>query len=252
MNVRVPTILKQFWVQLIFCTLATGLAATSLGAQPLPAPGGGIVVASASPGQLPNGDEDFRGRMLDWDAEPTFERSVLQVEGERRLGLPLGNMARVSSGFGLRSDPLGPGLRFHAGVDLPGRAGSPVLATGGGVVAFAGWAGGYGNMVIIDHGQNVRTRYGHLLRLLVREGERVPGGTTIGLMGSTGRSTGNHLHYELRVGGLAVNPLGGSTRIAARKTSILQAWAGPAPLASAREDWTDPAADERLPTLVLR
>src|SRR3546814_15282763 len=95
---------------------------------------------------------------------------------------------------------------MHYGLDIPGPVGTPVLASSGGFVAFAGAAGSYGQMVEIDHGEGLRTRYAHLSRLLVRAGETVGQHQAIALMGSTGRSTGSHLHFEVRVNGRPIDP----------------------------------------------
>ncbi len=96
---------------------------------------------------------------------------------------------------------------MHSGVDLAAPAGSPVYATASGVVSFANWNGGYGQLVVVDHGNQIQTRFAHLSRLLVAPGQRVSKGQVVGLVGSTGRSTGPHLHYEIRQAGRAVNPL---------------------------------------------
>ena len=97
---------------------------------------------------------------------------------------------------------------MHAGIDLAGAYGTPIYATADGIVGRSEWnSGGYGNLVEINHGQGIQTRYGHLSRLSVRAGQRVRRGELIGLMGSTGRSTGSHLHYEVRIDGRAVNPV---------------------------------------------
>ncbi len=96
---------------------------------------------------------------------------------------------------------------MHYGVDIPGRQGTPVLASASGMVRFAGAAGSYGEMVEIDHDGALATRYAHLSRILVRPGAHVEQGEPIALMGSTGRSTGSHLHFEVRIGGRAVDPL---------------------------------------------
>lgn len=96
---------------------------------------------------------------------------------------------------------------MHSGIDIPGTHGTPVLASGTGVVSFVGWAGGYGNMVEVDHGGGLTTRYAHLSRILVRRNSPVAAGETIALMGSTGRSTGSHLHFEVRQYGRPANPL---------------------------------------------
>lgn len=112
-----------------------------------------------------------------------------------------------TSNFGIRSDPFAGTARMHAGVDIPGATGTPIYATADGAVACAERRGGYGNMVELDHGKGIATRYGHLSKLLVEPGARVTRGQLIGLMGSTGRSTGPHLHYEVRIDGHAVNPV---------------------------------------------
>lgn len=114
----------------------------------------------------------------------------------------------VTSNFGVRSDPFHRGMRMHAGMDMAARPGTPVYATGDGYVRRARVAGGYGNLVEIEHGFGYQTRFGHLSRILVAEGQFVRRGTMIGLVGSTGRSTGPHLHYEVRIGGRAVQPSG--------------------------------------------
>jgi murein DD-endopeptidase MepM/ murein hydrolase activator NlpD len=121
-------------------------------------------------------------------------------------GRPLASMA-LTSRFGMRSHPILGGVRMHSGVDLAAPAGSPVYATATGVVSFANWSGGYGLLVVVDHGGQLQTRFGHLSRLMVSPGQTVVQGQVLGLVGSTGRSTGPHLHYEVRRGGLAVNPL---------------------------------------------
>ena len=111
-----------------------------------------------------------------------------------------------TSNFGVRSDPFTGQARMHAGVDIPGPVGTPIYATADGTIAHAERMGGYGNMVEIDHGKGIATRYGHMSKLLVVAGTHVARGQLIGLMGSTGRSTGSHLHYEVRIDGHAVNP----------------------------------------------
>lgn len=116
--------------------------------------------------------------------------------------------AGVSSGFGMRRHPISGGWRPHLGVDIPAPSGSPVLSPGAGTVSLAGWYGSYGLMVAVDHRDGVQTRYAHLSSLKVAPGQRVSRGDVIGYVGSTGRSTGPHLHYETRVNGQPVNPLG--------------------------------------------
>ena len=109
----------------------------------------------------------------------------------------------ISSGYGLRWN----GAEFHQGIDIAAEMGTPIVATADGVVNIAGWnAGGYGNMVDIDHGSGVSTRYGHASAVVVTPGQRVRRGQIIAYVGSTGHSTGPHLHYEVRLSGQPVNP----------------------------------------------
>jgi murein DD-endopeptidase MepM/ murein hydrolase activator NlpD len=121
-------------------------------------------------------------------------------------GRPVDKLS-LTSNFGVRSDPFNGTARMHKGIDIPGPVGTPIYATADGVVARAGWASGYGNLVEISHGNGMQTRYGHMSKLIVEPNTRVRRGQIIGLMGSTGRSTGSHLHYEVRVDGAAINPL---------------------------------------------
>jgi Peptidase family M23 len=112
-----------------------------------------------------------------------------------------------SSGFGMRIDPFLKSPAMHTGLDMRGDPGDPVRATANGTVTFAGWQGGYGKMVEIDHGNGVATRYGHLSSIDTEVGHSIKTGQIIGKVGTTGRSTGPHLHYETRIDGDAVDPL---------------------------------------------
>ena len=114
----------------------------------------------------------------------------------------------ITSGFGIRAHPILGGYRLHAGLDLAAPYGSPVYATMDGYVAAAGWAGGYGLSVRLANGGAVETRYGHMSRLTVAAGSFVRKGELIGYVGSTGLSTGPHLHYEVRINGRPVDPRG--------------------------------------------
>jgi len=113
---------------------------------------------------------------------------------------------RLSSPFGWRSDPLRRHRAWHAGMDLADSTGSPVTAAADGVVTFVGWRMGYGNLVEVKHENGFVTRYGHLSKGIAYEGQRVNAGDLIALVGSTGRSTGPHLHFEVRKDGNALNP----------------------------------------------
>ena len=123
------------------------------------------------------------------------------------LGMPVKSSVRWTSGFGGRNDPLGRGYRKHEGQDLAGDYGTPIYATADGVVIHAGWENGYGRLVKIQHAFGIETRYAHLSQIRVEVGQRVSRGDRIGDMGNSGRSTGTHLHYEVRIGGSAVNPV---------------------------------------------
>jgi murein DD-endopeptidase MepM/ murein hydrolase activator NlpD len=113
---------------------------------------------------------------------------------------------RFSSGFGYRIHPILGTKRLHAGLDMAAPIGEPIFAAGSGVVRSAGWGGGYGNLIQVDHGNGLLTRYAHLSQIKVTPGQPVAKGTLIGLMGTTGASTGSHLHFETRIHGSPVNP----------------------------------------------
>jgi len=115
---------------------------------------------------------------------------------------------RISSGFGLRRDPINGELRPHGGIDIAAAEGSPIRAAASGTVAFSGFSRGYGNTVIIEHKNGLSTLYAHNSSNLVKVGDVVDTNTIIALVGSTGRSTGPHLHFEVRKGGTPVNPMG--------------------------------------------
>jgi murein DD-endopeptidase MepM/ murein hydrolase activator NlpD len=119
---------------------------------------------------------------------------------------PVNGELDQSSGFGVRLDPFIRAYAMHTGLDFRGNPGDPIRATAGGTVVAASWSGGYGRMVEIDHGNGLSTRYGHLSAIEVHEGQIIRPGQVIGRLGSTGRSTGPHLHYETRIDGEAVDP----------------------------------------------
>ncbi|MCE2926121.1 MAG: M23 family metallopeptidase [Rickettsiales bacterium] len=131
--------------------------------------------------------------------------SLSQLLTALPLGIPIKN-SQPQSGFGHRYDPFTNRLAFHSGLDLAGPSGSKIYSTADGIVESAEWSGAYGNMIEIDHGNRISTRYGHLSQIRVAPGQRVKRGDWIGVQGSTGRSTGAHLHYEVRFRGEAMNP----------------------------------------------
>ncbi len=114
---------------------------------------------------------------------------------------------KFSSGYGNRNAPTRGASRNHKGIDIPGPVGTPIYATADGTIGRAQWVGGYGKYVEINHGNAVQTRYGHLSAMNVSPGQRIRKGDILGYMGSTGRSTGSHLHYEVRIAGEAINPI---------------------------------------------
>ena len=157
--------------------------------------------------------------MDDMAAEKSFEhglnelRQALDALEETRgevTAFPIAHPApgqKITSGFGKRRDPILGRTAFHAGIDFRAPTGTPIRAPADGEVVSAGRRGGYGKMVELDHGNGLTTRFAHLSRIDVRIGDRVPVGGRIGASGNTGRSTGPHLHYEVRSGGQPVNPM---------------------------------------------
>ncbi|HET7817462.1 MAG TPA: M23 family metallopeptidase [Sphingomicrobium sp.] len=160
--------------------------------------------------------QEGRGGPFDGTADPTFKQlftswKKLDNLASGAIAVPSDKpvkTAAFTSGYGVRSDPFGRGAAMHAGIDLAGPSGTPIYATADGFVSAAGWnSGGYGNLVKLDHGRGIETRYGHLASIAVGPGQQVKRGQMIGRMGSTGRSTGSHLHYEVRIDGKPVNPI---------------------------------------------
>jgi len=154
---------------------------------------------------------DETGRLPFHEGVDVLSSQLERLAELRRLALRLPlrrpvESAVTTSRFGARMDPFLGRPAFHAGIDFRAGSGQPVRAAAFGRVTKAEWTGGYGKMVEIDHGNGLKTRYGHLSRILVNEGETVGAGTPIGRVGSTGRSTGPHLHYEVRVNDEAVDP----------------------------------------------
>ncbi|MBA3446206.1 MAG: M23 family metallopeptidase [Pseudaminobacter sp.] len=160
---------------------------------------GGPLVAMNSPMGF-----DTRVKELD-EALSVLDR--MKMEARR---LPISNPApgrSISSTFGVRKDPILGTPALHSGMDFRAPVGLPALATAAGKIVKAGWNGGYGRMVEIDHGGGLTTRYAHLSKIEVKEGQSVAGGDIVGKVGSSGRSTGPHLHYEIRRHGDAIDPL---------------------------------------------
>ncbi len=163
---------------------------------------------------------EFEGRIASLQADSDSVTGLLQgaqagrapaatasAAGSGALRRPLPGAA-LSSMFGPRVHPIFGTVRMHNGVDFRGDTGTPILAAGAGTVVYAGARGGYGNTVVIDHGSSLATLYAHQSAIYVSVGTTVAAGQVIGAVGSTGFSTGPHLHFEVRLGGTPVNPLG--------------------------------------------
>lgn len=145
---------------------------------------------------------NFRSLFQSWKKLDQIQQGVAAIPAIH----PVDSM-NFTSNFGIRSDPFNGHRAMHAGVDIPGAHGANIYATADGVVNRAEWVNGYGNLVELDHGRGIMTRYGHLSAFVVAPGAHVTRGQLIARMGSTGRSTGTHLHYEVRIDGSAVNPV---------------------------------------------
>lgn len=150
-------------------------------------------------------DEEFASRIQHAANDMSDMRSLGAAVKKLPFYKPTDNPA-LSSSYGVRFDPFTHRPAFHSGLDFPGAMRTPIMATAPGVVSFTGVRAGYGNTVEIDHGGGFKTRYAHLSSIGVRVGQRVTIGSRVGAMGSTGRSTGPHLHYEVWVNGKAQNP----------------------------------------------
>ncbi len=149
-------------------------------------------------------DPDFRSIFGSWgQASRTSAKVSVSVPSIN----PVESM-RLSSNFGRRSAPKRGASRNHKGIDIPGPVGTPIFATADAIVGRAQRVAGYGKFIELEHGNAIQTRYGHMSALNVYAGQRVKKGDVIGFMGSTGNSTGSHLHYEVRIAGDAINPAG--------------------------------------------
>ncbi|MEZ5936674.1 MAG: peptidoglycan DD-metalloendopeptidase family protein [Hyphomonadaceae bacterium] len=149
----------------------------------------------------------FTGRVMEVAARLQEARQYEDLIHALPLGAPVGVPYRETSGYGVRTDPFTRRYAYHEGVDIGAFYGAPITATAPGKVVFAGVKSGYGRCVEVDHGLGFRTRYGHLASIAVRAGTTVAIGQKVGTMGSTGRSTGPHLHYEVHFRGKTYDPI---------------------------------------------
>lgn len=164
----------------------------------LPKPG-----QDAMGGPSDSGDPTFKQLFMSWKKLDSIADTAIAVPSDKPV-----KSAAFMSAYGNRRDPFEGHTKMHQGIDLAAPLGTPIYATADGVISEAGWnSGGYGNLIKVSHGKGIETRYAHLSSVAVRSGQRVRRGELIGRMGSTGRSTGSHLHYEVRIEGRAVNPI---------------------------------------------
>lgn len=175
--------------------------------------------AAGLPVELDSSDEAVGGPLLPVDAGHAFEVRVRELDealekldAARSMAkvMPIHNPVpgkSVSSSFGVRRDPIIRRPAMHAGIDFRAPTGTAIRSAGAGTIMKAGWNGGYGRMVEIDHGNGLTTRYAHMSRIKVSEGQKVETGDIVGEVGNSGRSTGPHLHYEVRRNGNALDPL---------------------------------------------
>ncbi len=156
--------------------------------------------------RAPGRTDPFNSRFRDVVARVGEAERLERAIDSAPIGVPVGDAYRVTSGFGPRIDPIRNRPAFHGGLDFGAYRLAPIVAAAPGRVSFVGWRGGYGRVVEIDHGHGFKTRYGHLHRQYVRRGDEVSVGDRIGGMGSSGRSTGDHLHYEVWFKGKNYDP----------------------------------------------
>ena len=156
-----------------------------------------IAYSSSGNAAITEGETRANKILITLDAANTYRIALEKAP----LAMPVKSGFRYTSGFGRRWG------RAHEGIDMAGPVGTPIHSTADGVVSFAGWQSGYGNLIKIQHEMGTETRYGHLNKIHVRAGQRVSQGERIGDMGNTGRSTGPHLHYEVRINGRAIDPM---------------------------------------------
>jgi murein DD-endopeptidase MepM/ murein hydrolase activator NlpD len=153
-----------------------------------------------------NGLAALEGKMSQLERNMHAYESVLRERGYTPSVWPV--VGKLESGFGGRRNPFGGNsYEFHSGQDIDAATGDPVVAGASGKVAFVGWQNGYGQLIVVDHGGGLTTRYGHLSHIDVAQGQTIERSQFIGRVGSTGRSTGPHLHYEIRINDEPVNPL---------------------------------------------
>lgn len=208
---RYASLAKKFHGGLIFCAAAFAtLAAPAVQAADSSAAAGVVVPDEPDDDSFvagtatANEDSEARAIFQAWKRLDTGLVASIGVAIPSRR--PIDQMS-LSSSYGMRVHPITGRVARHNGIDIPAPRGTPIYATADGIVGRAQRLGGYGNYVEIEHGNLIQTRYGHMSSYVVSSGQQVKKGEIIGYVGSTGRSTGNHLHYEVRIEGSPVNPL---------------------------------------------
>ena len=174
----------------------------------VPGMGGNESVEDVPAGDLLKSLDELQTKFDHSGNQLSVLESMMYNQQLQLAAIPSGRPSKgyITSGFGRRTDPFRGGLAHHLGIDFDANTGDPVLAAAGGVVSFAGVKSGYGNVVEVDHGNGYSTLYGHNSRLVVRAGDIVRSGQQLAKAGSTGRSTGPHVHFEVHVNGRPVNP----------------------------------------------
>jgi len=204
----VVTIFKRGFAALLLgigtISASPAMANNATASAEIPAP-----VRNAQASSISGGDQQFQQLFADWkaldgDVDAAIPAPVATVSIPSRMPL---DGASLTSSYGMRTHPVLGGRRNHKGVDLAAPTGTPIYATADGIVSKAQRFSSYGLYVSIEHGAQLQTRFAHMSRIAVANGERVQKGDIIGYVGSTGRSTGPHLHYEVRIAGKAVNPI---------------------------------------------
>lgn len=167
-----------------------------------------VTFSSLVSGEFPNAEQAyFAGRVAQVAARMEEARYYEGLVDKLPLATPIGIKSRITSPFGMRTDPIRKRPGWHGGIDMGAGWNAPIIAAGPGTVKYAGRRSGYGRVVDIDHGEGFVSRYAHLNRIMVSRGDEVAIGDKIGLMGSSGRSTGPHLHYEVLFHGKPYNPV---------------------------------------------
>ncbi|MCX6539417.1 MAG: M23 family metallopeptidase [Acidobacteria bacterium] len=176
--------------------------------------GGGTTAASSSLlASALSSPEDTFGLLRNVLGRLESQLRVVRTDVDRRVALAAATpsiwptVGWLSAGYGERADPLTGDPGYHQGLDISTDPGKPIVATADGVVESASWSGNYGNLLVIDHGFGIKTRYGHLAAFAASVGATVRRGEVVGYVGATGRTTGPHLHYEVMTNGQAINPL---------------------------------------------